>query len=313
MHVALVAMPFYSTAVPAAGISLLKAGLAGAGIACDLWYLNIEYARVVGREACDQVSAHKNDGGETLLGEWIFADELFPGLLPPVSEYRRHLAEVCPAAAPYYATFLGLRKSAGKFIESCLRSVPWQKYDLIGFTTTFDQTIPSLLLARRLKSLFPQKPIVFGGANCEDEMGLELHRRFSFIDFVCSGEADISFLALASALRDGRSPPAIPGVVGRCDGQSAPGPSPEPVADLDALPFPDYDDYFLQFERAFGVPRLLVGSQIAVPLLRPEPAKHSLPPKEPASRCRRAVVPHHDLPERRRRHDRQHPRHGVLP
>ena len=258
MNVALVAMPFYSTAAPAPGISLLKAGLARVGIECDLLYLNIAYARMFGRDACEQVCVHKSDGGETLLGEWIFAEECFPGLLPPVAEYRRYLGEACPGAARYYSEFLDLRNSAGKFIQWCLESVPWEKYDLIGFTATFDQTVSSLLLARLLKSRFPGKFIILGGANCDGPMGIELHRRFPFLDFVCSGEADISFPELATAIRDRRPVPAIGGIVMRRDGESLMSFHPEPVQNLDALPFPDYSDYYVQFERAFGTPAACV-------------------------------------------------------
>src|SRR4029078_9458024 len=63
-------------------------------------------------------------------------------------------------------------------------------YDIVGFSSTFQQNIPSLALARELKRRHPGVKILFGGANCEDEMGRELHRSFPFLDVVCSGEAD---------------------------------------------------------------------------------------------------------------------------
>ena len=43
--------------------------------------------------------------------------------------------------------------------------------------------------------------IVFGGANCEGEMGVQMIRSFPWIDYVCCGEADHSFVALVEQLR----------------------------------------------------------------------------------------------------------------
>ena len=113
--------------------------------------------------------------------------------------------------------------------------------------TSFAQNAASLALARRLRERYPHLTIVFGGANCEGEMGLQLHRSFSWIDFVCGGEADVSFPLLMDRLRSGGDVHGIPGVISRRDGESIYSDlSPEPVRDMDALPFPDYDDYFEQ-------------------------------------------------------------------
>ena len=40
-------------------------------------------------------------------------------------------------------------------------------YAIVGFTSTFEQNIASLSLARRIKMLHPNIAIVFGGANWE--------------------------------------------------------------------------------------------------------------------------------------------------
>ena len=53
--------------------------------------------------------------------------------------------------------------------------------------------MPSLCLARRIKARRPETVIVFGGAACEGEMGIELLRQFPEIDYVFLGEADLTF------------------------------------------------------------------------------------------------------------------------
>ncbi len=82
-------------------------------------------------------------------------------------------------------------------------------------------------------------------------MGLELHRRFHFVDVVCSGEADVSFPALIRALRDHDSGaiPGIRGVVHRIGGRSRSTGSAVVVPDLDTLPAPDFAEYFGNCER----------------------------------------------------------------
>jgi hypothetical protein len=130
--------------------------------------------------------------------------------------------------------------------------VPWDQYQVIGFSTNLQQNLASLALARRIKATWPDKVIVLGGANCDGEMGLELHRQFPFIDYVCRGESEIVFAALVERLLDGAPPPSLPGLIVRGDGgQSVPvGGNALPVSDLDSLPYPDFDDYFQQLDRS---------------------------------------------------------------
>ena len=49
---------------------------------------------------------------------------------------------------------------------------------IVGFTTTFGQNVPSLVLAKLLKTAFPEIKILFGGANCDGVMGAALQRAF---------------------------------------------------------------------------------------------------------------------------------------
>ena len=100
----------------------------------------------------------------------------------------------------------GARSRADGFLRRCVESVDWGAYDVVGFTTTFAQNVASLALARRVKERSPESVVVLGGANCEGEMGLALHRSFPFVDLVCAGEADLTFPRLLTTLRGGRRP-----------------------------------------------------------------------------------------------------------
>ena len=85
-------------------------------------------------------------------------------------------------------------------------------------------------------------------------MGLETVRQFAFVDAVVSGEADRVFGDLAMQLT-GRAPRAdLPGVITQAAASAPsahrPAATAPAVTDLDALPYPEYRDFFEQFERS---------------------------------------------------------------
>lgn len=241
MNVLLINMPFASLR-PSIGLGLLKAHLGGIGVTARVAYFNMRFAERLGWQPYGEVA--ELAPVQALVGEWVFARCLFAGREADDQQWLAMLAERFRLAPERVALYQRARTEAGPFLEECLAAVDWQSYDVVGFTSTFNQNLPALALAQRLKQRYPHLTIVFGGANCEGEMGLQLHRSFPFVDYVCSGEADVSFPRLVQALRDHDPAPAIPGVIARRDGQSvAVALAPERVRHLDDLPYPDYDDY----------------------------------------------------------------------
>ncbi|MDQ3933927.1 MAG: RiPP maturation radical SAM C-methyltransferase, partial [Actinomycetota bacterium] len=109
--------------------------------------------------------------------------------------------------------------------------------------TTFHQTVAGLAIARRLKAWDDPPVVVFGGANCEGEMGSQLARSFPWIDYVCTGEGDLVVPDFIEALLGGGDPPPADGIV---SGSSSGMTLPALVEDMDGLPYPDFDDYFAQ-------------------------------------------------------------------
>lgn len=240
------------------GISLLKPLLLKRGIGCDILYLNIRFAELVGLAIYERVCEYQNDGGDTFIGEWLFAKYLFKDRLPSEWRYKSYLERIDGHPIHPLDSILQLKHHVAPFITTCVKSVPWQNYGIIGFASIFEQNIASLALSKQIKSIKPEISIVFGGSNCEEEMGLQLHRCFSWIDYVCYGQADDSFPLLSERILGNQSTDDIPGVIKRKDGQSVMVPSsPEPV-DLNDLPYPDYDDYMAQMSQTnFYSPQML--------------------------------------------------------
>jgi ribosomal peptide maturation radical SAM protein 1 len=247
--VLLVSMPYGALERPALGLSLLKPALAAAGIPCDVRYLNFTFADLLGLERYRWIS------GElpytAFAGDWTFTHLLYGER--PAAE-NRYLDEIlrrtwCRSEADIRSV-LDVCSLATYFLEHLVAAVPWREYAVVGFTSTFEQNIASLAMARKVKHLSPETAIVFGGANWEGEMGLELHRRFRFVDYVCSGESEISFPMLVEQIFR-RGPVAdIPGIVYRAEGQSVSTGPPDMIREMDQLPVPDFADYFRDLERS---------------------------------------------------------------
>jgi ribosomal peptide maturation radical SAM protein 1 len=241
LDVAFVVMPFADVERPAIGVSLLQAAAKRCGLSSAIFYFNFDLAEALGYDLYAQLCSRV--GTESLVGEWFFADALFD--LPPEQEYinkvlSRH------ATPGVVAQIREARKLRRRFVEECAQRVFRANPRVIGFTTTFHQTCASLAVSRRLKELSVRVPIVFGGANCEGEMGRELIRRFPFIDYVCIREGDIVFPDfLTRFLRSGDRRGGF-GLIGR-DTDEIREP-PQLVFDLDALPVPDYADYFARID-----------------------------------------------------------------
>jgi ribosomal peptide maturation radical SAM protein 1 len=241
-RVLLVNMPFAEIGFPSLALGLFKARFQQEGIPCDVAYLNILFTEMVG---LDNYAAVGLTNG-LLGGEQAFARTLFGNYIPDDSQYYAQVLAKAPQETAH--RLFQIKPQVLPFLQKCLNGIAWQSYDIIGFTSLFEQNLPSLALAYQIKSTYPDKIIVFGGANCEDVMGLTLHRCFPFVDYVCSGEADDTFPELVKRLSYGHPVHDLPGIVYRHRGESIyTGDAPK-IHDLDRLPFPDYDDFFRRMQ-----------------------------------------------------------------
>ena len=248
-RVLLLSMPFGALDRPALGLSLLRPALAGRGIDCEIRYLNFAFADMLGADLYQWLGVQLPY--TAFAGDWTFTDALYG---PSEARARAYIDEVLQEnwhlTDEDVANILSVRRMTVPYLDTCMASIRWSDYALVGFTSTFEQNIASLALARRIKAAHPNLPIVFGGANWEGPMGVALHRHFPFVDFVCSGEADYSFPDLAARIISGANvaDPPIRGVIWREEGQTRTAGPADPVRVMDALPVPDFSEYFAQVE-----------------------------------------------------------------
>ncbi|WP_196200184.1 RiPP maturation radical SAM C-methyltransferase [Plantactinospora alkalitolerans] len=144
--------------------------------------------------------------------------------------------------------FDALVATLSTFLDDVYAAVPWQDYKVIGFTTSHQQLIPTVLLARRIKQILPDTPIIMGGALMTQDLPKTVLGLFECFDVVVEGEGEATCSDLMAVLT-GRDPERtlkdVSGIVWRRpDGEIARNLSRHAMDDLDKLPPPDYDDYF---------------------------------------------------------------------
>ena len=242
-NVVFAVLPFADVNRPAIGVSLLQGGACLRGFTSRIEYLDLHFAEMTGYSLYQRI-AHEF-APDFLVGEWFFADAVFGDAIPDERDYlTKVLARVCPPHDQLFEDIVRARKLREPFLRECEARILACRPRVVGLTTTFHQTCACLAVAQRLKAS-PHPPlVVFGGANCEGDMGRQMIASFPWIDYVCLGEADLSFPDLLEDVlrKRGASTPA--GVLKRGEANEPVGLPPPAV--IDSLPLPDYADYFAQ-------------------------------------------------------------------
>ena len=239
-RIVLVSMPWESASRPSLAIGTLTAIAHQAGFDCTAEHLNLDLAARMGAAPYD---AFAENVELFALGEHCFAVDLFG---TAVLDSERYLArfggtDAMDSASPDPLHVLRDRTVPG-FLDAATQRLATMRPDVVGFSCTFNQTLPSLALARRLKAAVPRVTVLLGGACVHGHMGEAYADAFGeLVDHVFTGEADDSFPAWLSAFADGEPRRTLPGVTGGQSRQPA-----RLTQNLDRLPTPIYDDYFEQ-------------------------------------------------------------------
>ncbi|MEU7050866.1 RiPP maturation radical SAM C-methyltransferase [Streptomyces eurythermus] len=215
MKITLVSMPWQLLDLPSLALGILHNRVAQVRPADDiiqvqgaLAWADFLLARSDGELTPDDYAHVAETGLHHGLGDWVFAGALYDD-----PDWRS-------AELAAYAKTQGLdtrvaermRMYADKFVDEVTTSLVADRPDVVGFTTTFMQNMPSLAVARRLKQRLPDAAIVMGGANCDGDMGRALHRNHRFVDYAVRGEGEVAFPELLNCIEEGHAPDHVPGV-----------------------------------------------------------------------------------------------------
>ena len=246
MEICLVSMPYAAVERPSIALGLLSAELRGAGIGVECRYAGLDFAARIGLREYDAVLGSKTS---LFIGEWSFAAAAFPELRAIDSEYLTACAAEIKLRAP--KRFLrSLRKEAERFVDELAEEIVAQRPRIVGCSSTFQQHTASIALLRAIRQRDPEIITMIGGTNCESVMGMAARRSFPWIDFVVSGEADELIVPFVRSLLEHGRDVAVPhGVIDHATAHTLEAPRAS-VWSVDAIPTPDYDDYFSALERS---------------------------------------------------------------
>ncbi len=251
--VALVNMPFSYSKYPSIQLGTLSALLKSQGIGVKNHYLNLSFAQHIGVPLYELICEKR-----ALFGEWLFSHLLFrenPKNSQYAHTFKPVFEELSRETGHPISYFQDVQsRHAPQFLTWAMTAIDWGQYEIVGFTSTFDQNVASLSLAKLIKDLYPQVKVAFGGANYDGEMGLEQLRAFPWIDYVVVGEGEDVFPPLVRMILEGRPAPVPPGVAYRKQSTVRFEPNPRLFADFQRMGPPDYEDYFRQLQESEGVP-----------------------------------------------------------
>jgi ribosomal peptide maturation radical SAM protein 1 len=142
---------------------------------------------------------------------------------------------------------LRARSAAAEFIDDCMLEVMALNPKVVAFTSMFQQRLASLALAKRIKAWKPSTTIVMGGADCEAVRGKAIVRNFPYVDAAVSGHGDLVFPEIVSRALEGRSLAGMVGVYTPAEAH-LPGALNTASPNLDELPYPIFDDYFVDLK-----------------------------------------------------------------
>jgi ribosomal peptide maturation radical SAM protein 1 len=254
--VSIVSMPFKDLRHPPIQLGILQRCLERVGIpaqshSLELAFMDHLHTKTVGSEplTIGQYQRVATQEFRVQLGDWIFK---VPPYAESASDDEEYIAYVRSkgVSEETITTALRMRTLVPEFLEAAADELLAGMPRVVGFSSVFQQNIASLVLAKILKGRNPSLKIVFGGGNCDAQMGQTIHECFPWVDFVIRGEGERVFVEVVRDVLEGRPIRPQAGLCYRVDGLSIAVPQPgEPQVPMDEVPTPTYDDYFERLAR----------------------------------------------------------------
>lgn len=247
-NIVLLYMPWATTTRPSLALGIIASLCQQHEAPVRTFYPNLDLAAEIGFEAASNLSNERCLYG---LSEHLFACDIYgPEALSSEAYIDALVAIDLPQMFKNGAFLRRLRdETIPAFLDALEARVLAASPSAVGVSSTFNQVMPSLAIAARIKRRAPWIQVLAGGACFDDEMGQEYHRALPHIlDHVFMGEAEASFQEWLRRHCAGESTAGIPGVTWHEGGEMRLIPG-HPLKDMNSSPVPDYDDFFLEQER----------------------------------------------------------------
>jgi ribosomal peptide maturation radical SAM protein 1 len=234
---------------PSIQIGTVKAILDRAGVGARTAHLYVTFFNYLKGElgnALPEIDEFESFGW--LFGEWIFTVPPFR-MQSEMSDERFRLQFGRQFAPTMVNLAFAIRRLVPEFLDHCADEILKPEPSVVGFSSTFAQTVPSLVLAKVLKQRNPRLKVVMGGSNCEGPMGAALHRLFPWVDVIVRGEAELVAPLLFRELSAGEPVTPQPGLCIQEGGRAEVVPEDPPRTLMQDVPPPAYEDYFERASR----------------------------------------------------------------
>lgn len=247
----LIVPPFATAKNPLLGVHILAAQARDLGYKTEILYLNMLLADVIGMEDAEYVCYPPFEMMWMMLHERLFARSAFG--LPPLGKNPEYCGNEAMSVAGNRAypevifqsdqfdldRFMGIEKTCTEFVDHVIEALMPLAYKMIGCSIRMGQTNCSVALLDRIKEKRPDIVTLIGGPACKDSQALGIASLTQSIDYVFSGECDLSFPKFLVEYAEGKLPSdrIIYG---------------EFQTDLDKLPFPDFSSFMHQVHSFLG-------------------------------------------------------------
>ena len=203
LRIVLVNMPWMPINVPSLALGILTRAVAESPLDAEATarHANLDFVDWIAERYAFTAHDYRYFANSTYfkgLGDWVFSSALYDDRTWRVAEFdERFAATMTPDEM---ALNKDLHAMVPDFIQELAADIVASGPDVVGFTSTYQQTVAGLATAREIKRLAPHVATVFGGANCDGVQGEALHRNFDAVDYVIRGEGEVTFPSLLATL-----------------------------------------------------------------------------------------------------------------
>lgn len=233
MRVLVIVPPFGSIERPNLGVHTLQVCARAHGHEVDILYSNLAFAARIGEIPYMTITTYNT---HVMIGERIMGFRagalLTEPMLDELNQEIKQAAQIRGVNAVAY-TLDSLDASIKAWLAEMTEIATSRPYDVIGFSSTFEQTNGLALLAKHCRAALPDVTLVAGGANCEGEMAQGMIQYVPELDVIFSGESEHAF---TSFLDDPAS------FAGQKIIHS------QPNSDISNIPLVEYSEFFAQLD-----------------------------------------------------------------
>lgn len=242
-------LPPASVVYPSPACSILKTFLQKNGYEVDVKYWNVNFKKMqddilrIDISTIDDTSltllpflsyiAHKSKDRESI-------NKIVYRLLAKNPQWVNFSPDLITGKAAEYI------KKVDDILNAELARLEIEKYSLIGVSSKLSQWIPANIIVEKIKSMYPNLPVVIGGFGSQEE-AFAMMKNFSFYDYAIWGEGEYPLLELLSVLRS-KDKQNVPYLIYRNDNKILVSSNKKKkYLDLNEF-YPDFSDYFAQRE-----------------------------------------------------------------